>query len=337
LNTVIPQNNPPFNISCNGLSDGVLNLSVIGANPPYSFVWSNGAITQNLLNIPASVYTVLITDSKGCTTARSFTLTEPPVLVANAGTDLIICGENSITLDADTPAIGIGFWQVVSSDGVIVFSDASSPVSQISGMGEGENILQWVISDGICSDTDLVVITKASAIEAIAGNNRRICGTEVTLNATRPEFGYGYWTALNPVVSLEDSSKAFSIAYGLDYGNNQFIWTVVNGTCRDSALVTIFRKDTLDCLDKIKLPTAFSPNFDGFNDFLVVKGLEDYPDNSIELYNRWGQLVYSKENYINDWYGLDPEGIPLPDGTYFLILKVRFINKVFNTYIDMRR
>lgn len=337
LNTVIPQNNPPYNISCNGLSDGVLNLSVIGANPPYSFVWSNGAITQNLLNIPASIYTVLVTDSKGCTTVRAFTLTEPPVLVANAGSDLIICGENAITLDADTPTIGIGFWQVVSSSGVVVFSDASSPVSQVSGMGEGENILQWVISDGICSDTDLVVITKASAIDAIAGSNRRICGPEVTLNATRPEFGYGYWTALNPLVTLDDSSKAFSTANGLSYGNNQFIWTVVNGTCRDSALVTIFRKDTLDCLDKIKLPTAFSPNFDGFNDFLVIKGLEDFPDNSIELYNRWGQLVYLKEGYINDWYGLDAEGIPLPDGTYFLIVKVRFINKVFNTYIDMRR
>ena len=337
VNSVIPQNNPPYNISCFGLTDGTLNLSVNGANPPYSFIWSNGAITQNLLNIPASNYSVSITDSKGCTVTKSFALTQPPLLVADAGTDIVICGQPSVQLQADTPAIGIGFWQVVNSAGNIVFTDASSPASNISGMGDGDNVLEWIISYGICSDTDQVVITKAEAIEAIAGNNRKICGSEVTLSATRPEFGYGYWIALNPDVSLVDSSKALSIANGLEYGANQFLWTVVNGTCRDSAYVTIFRKDTLDCLSRVQLPNAFSPNFDGFNDFLVIKGLEDFPDNSLEIYNRWGQLVFSKEGYQNDWYGLDGEGVPLPDGTYFMIVKVRFIEKVYNSYLDMRR
>lgn len=337
INAVIPQNNPPFNVSCNGLSDGSLNLSVTGGNPSYAFIWNNGAVSQNLNNIPAGTFTVLITDVKGCTATRSFALTEPPVLEANAGDDVIICGESLVKLNANNPAFGNGAWQVVSSSGVILFSNASSPLSEVSGMGEGDNVLRWIISNGICSDTDLVVITKTSAIDAVVGVTKRICGETVTLNATRPEFGYGYWTPVNPQVTLEDSAKAFTAAYGLGYGNNQFIWTVVNGTCRDSALLTIFRKDTLDCLEKIKMPTAFSPNFDGFNDFLIIKGLEDFPDNTIELYNRWGQLVYSKESYRNDWYGLDPEGVPLPDGTYFVILKVRFINKVYNTYIDMRR
>ncbi len=337
VNSVIPQNNPPYNISCYGLSDGTLNLSVTGGNPPYSFIWSNGAITQNLLNIPASNYSVSITDSKGCTAARSFTLSQPPLLVADAGADIVICGQPSIQLQADTPAVGIGFWQVVNSAGTIVFTDASSPSSSISGMGDGDNVLEWIISFGICNDTDQVVITNAEAIEAIAGNNRKICGSEVTLSATRPEFGYGYWIALNPDILLADSAKALSLASGLDYGANQFLWTVVNGTCRDSAYVTIFRKDTLDCLSKVQLPNAFSPNFDGFNDFLIVKGLEDYPDNTLEIYNRWGQLVFSKTGYMNDWYGLDAEGVPLPDGTYFMIVKVRYIDKVYNSYLDMRR
>ena len=337
INSVIPQNNPPYNISCNGLTDGSLNLSVNGGTAPYNFVWSNGAITQNLLNIPAGVFTVVVTDDNNCTATSSFTLTEPPVLIADAGSDVIVCGQASLQLSAAVPAVGIGYWQVISSDGQIQFSDSTLPASTITGMGNGDNVLQWTITDGICSDTDLVIITNASAIEAIAGINRRICGGDVTLNATRPEFGYGYWTALTPGVTLEDTAKAFSQAFNLSVGNNVFLWTVVNGTCRDSALVTITRKDTLDCLAKIQMPTAFSPNFDGFNDFLIIKGLEEYPDNQLEVYNRWGQLVYSKETYLNDWYGLDAEGYPLPDATYFIIVKVRFINKVYNTYLDIRR
>ncbi len=138
-------------------------------------------------------------------------------------------------------------------------------------------------------------------------------------------------------MQIDDTSRAFTRVIGLNFGNNTFLWTVVNGTCRDSAEVNIFRRDSLECLPKIQLPTAFSPNFDGSNDYLVIKGLEEYPDNEIVVYNRWGQNVYTQKSYRNDWYGTDNEGYPLADGTYFVIVKVNFINKVYNTYIDLRR
>ncbi len=138
-------------------------------------------------------------------------------------------------------------------------------------------------------------------------------------------------------VFIADSSKAFTRVTDLNFGNNNFLWTVVNGSCRDSVVVTIFRRDSLECLPKIQLPTAFSPNFDGSNDYLLIKGLDEYPDNEIIIYNRWGQVVFSQKSYRNDWYGTDNDGYPLADGTYFVILKVNFINRIFNTYIDLRR
>ncbi|MBK9318741.1 MAG: gliding motility-associated C-terminal domain-containing protein [Bacteroidetes bacterium] len=337
INSVSPQNNPPYNISCFGLADGELFLSVTGGTAPYNFVWSNGAITQNLQNLTADLYTVFITDDNNCGTYQTFLLTQPLQLVANAGTDLIICGENNVTLFADTPALGIGYWQVISSLNTISFSDSTSPSSTISNLSIGDNVLLWTISDGICSDDDLLTITVTSEIEAIGGTDRSVCISEVNLNATRPEFGYGYWTSLTGDVQIDDTSRAFTRVIGLNFGNNSFLWTVVNGGCRDSAVVNIFRRDSLECLPKIQLPTAFSPNFDGSNDYLVIKGLEEYPDNEIVVYNRWGQNVYTQKSYRNDWYGTDNEGYPLADGTYFVIVKVNFINKVYNTYIDLRR
>ena len=75
----------------------------------------------------------------------------------------------------------------------------------------------------------------------------------------------------------------------------------------------------------------------GRNDFFIVKGIDDYPDNSIVVYNRWGNLVYDKSGYANDWDGSNNDGEPLPAGTYFVIFKVRTIDKIITTYVDLRR
>ena len=75
---------------------------------------------------------------------------------------------------------------------------------------------------------------------------------------------------------------------------------------------------------------AVSPNNDGMNDYLIIDGIECYPNNSIEIYNRWGILVYETQGYDNlakSFKGYS-EGRTtfnknelLPDGTYFYILK----------------
>jgi gliding motility-associated-like protein len=89
----------------------------------------------------------------------------------------------------------------------------------------------------------------------------------------------------------------------------------------------------------LAMPTALSPNGDGKNDFFVVRGLEVYPDNKIEIFNRWGDLVYSKEGYTKEWHGQNQNGNNLPEATYFVILKVKINNadKILKGYVDVRK
>ena len=75
------------------------------------------------------------------------------------------------------------------------------------------------------------------------------------------------------------------------------------------------------------VPTGFSPDGDGVNDGFIIKGIENYPQNSLSIFNRWGNKVYEQAPYDNSWSGntKNASGFvlsngTLPNGTYFYVL-----------------
>ncbi|MNS18345.1 hypothetical protein D3C72_500350 [compost metagenome] len=71
----------------------------------------------------------------------------------------------------------------------------------------------------------------------------------------------------------------------------------------------------------LKIYNEFSPNDDGQNDFFYIDCIERYPDNQLEIFNRWGNLVYYQKGYKNTWDGKEEGSAKtLPEGTYFYIL-----------------
>ena len=80
----------------------------------------------------------------------------------------------------------------------------------------------------------------------------------------------------------------------------------------------------------------FSPNGDGTNDFLRINCIENYPRNTISIYNRYGAEVYSKRNYNNSWSGTWKNG-ELPKGTYYYVLDLGDGSKVKKGWIQLIR
>jgi gliding motility-associated-like protein len=80
------------------------------------------------------------------------------------------------------------------------------------------------------------------------------------------------------------------------------------------------------------LPQGISPNGDGKNDVLIIPGVMGLKPNKLSIFNRWGSLVYEKDNYENDW-----NGGQLPDGTYYYMIDFNGNKPTGKSYIYINR
>lgn len=110
-NTPIESRTRVENVLCHGESTGNLFVTVYGGVPPYSYVWSNNATTQNVYGVPAGAYTVTITDAVGCVHEDQAVVTEPDeaLHITEAVTQNISCfglrdGSVDITVEGGTPS-----------------------------------------------------------------------------------------------------------------------------------------------------------------------------------------------------------------------------------------
>lgn len=87
-----------------------------------------------------------------------------------------------------------------------------------------------------------------------------------------------------------------------------------------------------------------SPNGDGINDFLVIDGMEQSPNNTLMIYNRLGQKVFEKVNYVDEFRGMANAGslyvnksIGLPEGVYFYLVKLDDVGLEYTGYLFLDR
>lgn len=119
-------------------------------------------------------------------------------------------------------------------------------------------------------------------------------------------------------------------------GLDQFTYVVTNEFGSDTTTVSVL----IDCgritnNGDLIVYDAFSPNNDGVNDAFTINGLGNFPNNTLYVYNRWGNQVLKATGYNNDWEGTW-NGSDLPDGTYFYVLDLGDGN-VESGYVYMHR
>ncbi|HRH64042.1 MAG TPA: gliding motility-associated C-terminal domain-containing protein, partial [Bacteroidia bacterium] len=163
---------------------------------------------------------------------------------AKAGIDIRSCeGFSQLTLSADSPLVGIGYWTKLS--GPLNVLDTANAHTALTGSATApySSSFSWTTSNGVCPlmvDTVSVLID-AFPSSSFAGINDTICATNIQLNASVPLVGLGQWSSLAGTIQFADTNLATSSASGLSIGSNTLYWTVSNGVCADSvSSVNIF-------------------------------------------------------------------------------------------------
>jgi len=302
--------------------------------------------------------TITVTPTaNGCSgTTTSFTITVNAVPTANATTNAPVCEGDPFTLNAQTVVGGTYSW--TGPDG-FTSQDQDNTVATATLANAGTYFLV-VVADGcssalstvdvvvnVCATpADLSVVkTVDNAIPTVgqqvvftivATNNGSSDATGVAVEDVL-QSGYTYVSSTTSAGTYNTTTGIWTIGT-LNNGDSESMTMIVTvnatGTYTNTATISGNETDGNMANNVVVIetfptdffvPEGFSPNADGVNDVFFIRGLDSYPNNSIVIFNRWGNSIFEESPYLNAWDGKSTAGLSLgtddlPMGTYFYLL-----------------
>jgi gliding motility-associated-like protein len=147
----------------------------------------------------------------------------------------------------------------------------------------------------------------------------------------------GTWQTLNIQFTALNSIQSIMIG-GPCSPPIDFTFTEANGETFDPYFVldnaALYEINPEDCNLELIIPNVISPNADDVNDFFEIENLSE--NTELIILNRWGNVVFSSDNYQNNWEGTDNSGNELADGVYTYKIKTQ-ANYVFHGFIHLVR
>lgn len=191
-------------------------------------------------------------------------------------------------------------------------SELKNPANTFADSGV-HNIKYFFFNDqGCVSDTVAKTVVVHPYPKLVLGP--KISVLEGSATFIKPQFKYGtaltyLWTPSTYLNSVTDSIPKTAPLSDITY---RLSLTGIGGcTVTDTLFIKLLLMPVV--------PNAFSPNGDGINDHWRIQNLESYPGATLQVFNRYGQLVFSSFEYSVDWDG-KINGKSLPIGTYYYII-----------------
>ena len=345
------QSSNPFHISCIGSSDGSAIVTNGGGVSPITYNWtdisgntvSTSSNTGNILS--AGKYIVTVTDVNGCTEIDEVNLVEPTQLATNG----VKSGDLSIfpsSFDISCKGLSDGWIElnptggVPNNGGIYQYSwsgniNGPTNIQSLYNLSAGNYSVTITDANG-CSVTDNFTLDEPLDIFDAEVNFVNYTGPQVAPYAVLFEDStttvnnddvnhFWYWSSNTPVDEYFNSNLR-SFEYTFNTVGDNFIYVIVqnvNTGCEDSLTFNVEVQGIDDPINNV-----FTPNNDGINDTY------DFGEHAmrifiVDIYNRWGEIVYSWEGENQKWDGKGFDGNILPEGVYFYVLEGEGIDGEF--------
>jgi gliding motility-associated-like protein len=303
-----------------------------GGLAPYTYSWTpalglSSATISNPIATPNNytTYTLTVTDDTGAVKTNQINVSLHQIHYVSAGKDTSICADSALQLGT-----------------IYNYSNAGVSYSWSPGLTLNDSTLPQPIASPITTTTytltanqagcttksDFVIITFIPTPDIDAGPTITINeGETVTLNATggtayiwSPQYTLTYPYSANP--------------------NAEPILTTLYTVEGSDPTRKCSNKDTVRVIvipsDGVIIYNTFTPNNDENNDTWYIGNIHKFPNNTVEVFNRYGKSVYKKLAYDNTWGG-KAFGNDLPSGTYFYVLDLGDGGKLYHGTITIIR
>lgn len=335
---------------CTGTIPGKISgIAVTGGTGSYSYTWHSSDDNINFTQLSTTdpdyqpgtlttttwFYRTVI--SGPCTVYDTVKITVLPKISGNTITgDQQICNVTSpAAITGPVPGGGDGkfkyIWQ--KRDTVTNLWEQApgtySSVNYTPPLLDRETDYRRIVFSGennCCKDTSQTVTVEVDIMpkNVTAGPDMTLNPYQfaVTMQGYFEGTGNGLWSVISsqgdPV--CENWDDPLTKVTKLGFGDNTLRWIVSNGRC------TAEEDNVTFTVPKLTIPEGFSPNGDEYNQKFIIPGLE-YTTNELIIINTGGAVVYKATNYrsddpVNAWEGLDNNGDPLPEGTYYYLLTI---------------
>ena len=328
---------------CAGEQPEQLNGSApSGGTGTYTFLWQSSTVsaTSGFVNAagdnagqnytpPAlnqNTWFRRLATSAGCSdTSEVVAVTIIPVPAAPTleVRDATACVGSSATLTVTNPNGNTYEWYDVATGGSPIFI---GPTFQTPNLTQSAMyFVQAVSASGCASTTRTTATVTVVTPEADAGEDVTIIqGRTTELRASggetylwEPADGLSNPNVRNPVAS-PDKTTTYTVTV-----------TTAEG-CVDTDEVTV------EVIPAITVPNAFTPNRDGVNEVWEIENIQNYPNARVEIFNRWGNLIFTSNGYGTPWDGTY-KGEDLPVATYYYMIYLDRSEKPISGHVTIIR
>lgn len=301
--------------------DPIVNYTVTGSDncaaPTTTLV--SGPASGATFNLGVTTVTYTVTDASGNSATKSFTVEIlPQATVADAGANADVCITSSFALAGNALVAGeTGTWSVTPA--LASIADVNNPTTAVTFNTAAIYTFTWTVDNGQCApNSDNVVVVVSDLALADAGADFTTDQTTVTLDGLS-DNGSVVWTTTSTATIASPNNDRTQVT-NLEEGANVFAFTVNNAICGNNSDTVIVTLEVLDVDFRKNIVGGFTPNGDGVNDTWTLPGIENYPNATVEIFNRYGSSIFETSTPATESWDGTNDGEILPVASYYYVI-----------------